>query len=329
MSRLALLLGAATLLFSAWAQNQATLTPIGKWPEYPLLATPLAMKVVPPYAYLAGLASPPAAGQPTATLRLLTLDVSTPSQPRYLGHVDAADGLGWSYTSIQVQGGLAACVEGNYAYLRNRGIRILDVANPRAPSLVGGTDDIGGELFDPCTSVGASDFRIVGARAYVAGSTSYVMAGSVDIGFLQVLGLSNPAQPSELGYLDLRELNGGMNIDVAGGRAYLTSVRTGFGGVIENDFRLTVIDVSDPPAMSELGHLALTDFAGPVQVVGDLAYYRLYDTDLVAVDIRDPGQMVEVGRYHPANPFCGFQVVERYAFALPPTDAAFFRLIQP
>jgi hypothetical protein len=68
--------------------------------------------------------------------------------------------------------------------------------------------------------------------------------------------------------------------------------------------------------MSELGHLALTDFAGPVQVVGDLAYYRLYDTDLVAVDIRDPGQMVEVGRYHPANPFCGFQLVERYAFVL-------------
>jgi hypothetical protein len=68
--------------------------------------------------------------------------------------------------------------------------------------------------------------------------------------------------------------------------------------------------------MSELGRLALTDFSGPVQVVGDMAYYRLNDTDLVAVDIRDPSHMAEVGRYHPANPFYGFQVVDRYAYLL-------------
>ena len=220
------------------------------------------------------------------------LDVTNPANPRQTGPFDA----GFST-------GLGISVEGNVAYLRGKGIRVLDVANPRVPTLVGATDDFGGELLDPWTSVGASDFRIVGTRAYVVGANSYILAGSVDIGFLQVFDLSNPLEPRELAFLEPFDYGG---LDVVGNRAYVT------GGNIES--RLAVVDMADPVAPVELGSLILPDIAGAPQVVGDYAYVQLSETDLVIVDIRDPGQLVEVGRYHPPNQLNGFQVSGRYAY---------------
>ena len=50
LDRLARLLGATTLFVTAWAQNQATLTPIGQWPGYPLVSWASAVRVVASYS---------------------------------------------------------------------------------------------------------------------------------------------------------------------------------------------------------------------------------------------------------------------------------------
>jgi hypothetical protein len=150
---------------------------------------------------------------------------------------------------------------------------VLNVSNPRAPTLVG-----------------VKDLEYTGPFK-VSGSYGYVAAGS----FLQILDLSNPSQPVEAGRISLPGVGGGGGIDVVGNRAFVTpntDIWTGW---------LTVIDVANATAPVELGSLYLLDSPGPPQVVGDFAYLRLGDSwggdRLVVLNVRDPSQMVEVGRY--------------------------------
>ena len=169
--RLALLLGATTLLFSAWAQNQATLTPIGKWPEYPMplvRETPcMGMAVVGSHAYLAG----PASGG----LRLATLDVTTPSQPRYLSQLDAQIAIENFPQQVLIR------VRGNYAYIlvtqSVSQLVVVDVSDPVAARLAGSCP-LSGTLLG---------MDVVGTRIYVA-----AMEG---VGSVRVINASDPAQP--------------------------------------------------------------------------------------------------------------------------------------
>jgi hypothetical protein len=176
-------------------------------------------------------------------------------------------------------------LEGDVAYLfeaDSKRFRVLDVSNPDEPALVGAKD---------FTSAGP--FKVVGQCGYVA-------AGA----FLQVLDLSNPSQPVEAGRFNA-PCNG---LDVVGNRAYVT------GSSPAN--RLSVIEVTNPAAPRLVGYSNLPGSPGPPQVVGNFAYYRLEDTHLVIVDIRNPSQIVEVGRYYATNGLGAFQVSGPYAYLL-------------
>ena len=281
LRRLALLLGATTLCVSVWAQNQATLTPIGQWPEYPLLATPLAMKVAPPYAYLAGLASPPAPGQQMATLRLLTLDVSTPSQPRYLGHVDAATGLeGWSYTSIQVQGGFAYVLLGINEESSSATLAIFNIGQPAVPRLVGS-----------CVGTWSQYGAGGGNGIAVAGNHVYVAAGRPGIGVIDV---SDPAHP-----VVKPTAPAGMvatfTVSVSGNYLYASGGAGQWGGPtwahvsvldLSNPTRPPVVGGVDAPAGSDwpvvaahgaLLHLAYSGMKADPHVVGGYQVFDLSD----------------------------------------------------
>jgi len=184
--------------------------------------------------------------------------------------------IGFGAPLISTEGGLAYLLDGQR-------LRVLNVSNPRAPALVGAKD-----------LAYAGPFKVVGSYGYVA-------AGS----FLQILDLRNPSQPVEAGRFD----GGFTGFDVVGNRAYLTVGGDKYTGWLK------VIDISNPAVPVELGSLYTSDDSPYlVQVVGDYAYVRLYDTHLAIVDIRDPSSMVRVGGYHPNGFFDEFQVVGRYAY---------------
>jgi len=243
---------------------------------------------------------------------LKVFDVRDPATPVHIGVFDT----GFEQPRMCLGGGFAYLFDGDYD-LR---LRVLDVRDPRAPKLVGAKDQLGGLLASGFS--GPSGFEVVGSRAYLLGSSNRRLDDGhwADMqSILQILDVSDPAQPRELSFLEPFTDNDGM--DVAGNRAYVTG--------LNNGSRLTVVDVTDPGVPVELGSVSLPDSAGAPQVVGDYAYYQLSDTDLVAVDIRNPSQMVEVGRYHPTNGLRGFQVSGRYAYALADSSLQVVDLTDP
>ena len=143
---------------------------------------------------------------------LSVLDVKDPSNPIQVGQFDTG-------FSEDVRHGFPMCVQDDLIYLlepRSRRLRILDVNNPRAPTLVGAKD------LDS-----AGPFKVVGQRGYLLVDAS-----------LQVLDLSNPAQPMEVGRLATSTSNAG--VDVVGPRGYVT------GSITETNHCLTVIDIANP-----------------------------------------------------------------------------------
>ncbi len=183
---------------------------------------------------------------------LRVLDVKDPANPQRVGQFD----IDFSY-AVSVEGNLACLVDSG-----NSRLRVLDISNPRAPRLVGKRDDT---TVDPRALPELFSFRARNSRAYL-----------VSPGFLRVLDLSNAAQPVELGHLEEPDLNDRLGIDVAGDRAYVASWKVQWSPGVVNDFHLMAFDVTNPAAISELGRLDLTNRTGPLQVVGDFAYYYAY-----------------------------------------------------
>jgi len=222
--------------------------------------------------------------------QLRVLDIQDPAAPVQVGQIDT----GFGGPLISIDGDLAYLLDGP----RLRG---LNVSNPRAPTLVGATD-LCLQTFGPYATVAGG--KVVDRRAYVV----------VDK-FLQIIDLSNPSQPILAKRISLP--NYACDVDIVGNRAYVTlHTDTGTGW-------LTVIDVSDAQAPVELGSLYTPDDEPYcVQVVGDYAYVRLYDTHFAIIDIRNPSSMVRVGDYGPNGSFSDFQVVGRYAYVLVHSEAS-------
>jgi hypothetical protein len=117
------------------------------------------------------------------------------------------------------------------------GIRILDVSNPAAPSLLGQFDTVGV----------ARQVVAQGNRAYIAASDG-----------LHVLDVSNPAAPALLGSLPLANLDA---VAVSGSFAYAAKIFDG----------LVVVDVSNPAAPVARGSVP-SGGAHRVAVVGTTVY---------------------------------------------------------
>jgi hypothetical protein len=165
----------------------------------------------------------------------------------------------------------------------------------------------------------------VGPRAYVAGQVRRSSGGvTVHSGFLKSLDVSNPAQPRDLGLLETFTQDAG--VDVVGTRAYVAGTRSEYSGTgTSEEHRLTVIDVSNPTVMGELGYLVLPDaYPGPPQVVGDFAYCRFYTGGPAIMNIHNPNSMVVMGAYPLNVGLSAFQVIGQYAYVLvsPPGESS-------
>ena len=164
--------------------------------------------------------------------------------------------LGGNFRSVAVQG--------DYAYLTDGGLHVINVANPAHPTEVSFLDTSGP------------------GRVAVAGEFAYV--ADVD-GGLRIINIANPAAPAQAGFLDLP--SSASAVAVAGNFAYVV----GEG--------LSVINVASPSAPFEAGFIDTPGFASAVAVAGDNAYlsYGSYQWQggLAVVNIASPAAMTVVG----------------------------------
>ena len=318
LSRLAITLGATALMFSAWAQNQATLTPISRWPDYPLVQWPVAVRVAGSYAFVAGVGYPAPPGG--AILRLLTLDVSTPSQPRYLSHVDAPTSSGWNTTSIRISGRSAYVMLGRYGG-KDGMLAIFGLNQPAAPQLVGtfplgpwasamdvvgnrtyvagGTTRDGGwfqviDVSDPVHPTLESTTYLEGAPICVSVAGNYAYAGGAvlrageenSIGHMDIIDISDPSQPVVATGLDLPEYLEVEALAAEGSLLHRAAWGWNYSPLGEAPPAYEVFDLSDPLNPSLIGRCELAGHASTIRVVGERVY--LDDGGLRIIEITDP-----------------------------------------
>ena len=200
-------------------------------------------------------------------------DYSSPANPVDLGHL--ALGSAYDVTAIETGGG--------YAYVAADGLNVIDLADPSHPVLV--------EQWLAYPRV--RDLKVAGSYAYLV---TYNPPG------VAIVDISDPANPSQLGFHASTVQINPASIDVEGPYAYLAC---GGGG-------LRVLDVSDPAAPVEVGIYSNGSVFWELDVHGEVAY--LASSDLLMVDVSDPALPTLIGQYAPPD-YCPLvRVAGTYAY---------------
>jgi len=118
---------------------------------------------------------------------------------------------------------------------------------------------------------------------------------------LRVVSVSDPTQPTEVGYCDTPGHANG--VTVIGDLAYVS----------DGDSGLRVISVADPAHPFEVGNCGTPGWAMEVAVVGDYAYVG-DDSGLSVISVTDPAHPTEVGRCDDAYGAFGVAVAGDYAY---------------
>jgi hypothetical protein len=217
---------------------------------------------------------------------LHVIDVSDPVAPTAVG-LYATTGSAWSVAVMNTTVYLAT----------GGGLHIVDISNPVAPAGIGFYD----------TPDTALDVTVVGDVAYVAEAYSE-NDDPTERGGLRIVDVSDPANPSEIGYYPLYPRQSGYNriyeprgtraVAVAGDYACLIY------GAPKSKGGLRILDISAPGNPTEIGdyqdYIALVS---DVAVVGDptggsesvYAYLATgVNYGLVTLDVSDPAQPVSL-----------------------------------
>jgi len=188
---------------------------------------------------------------------LTILDVSNPSSPFLVGHFSFGD---FYINDIELKDGLAYAA-GGWSWMGKYGLQVVDVRNPRSPSVLGFCPTPA-----PATGVCLSDGLAYLSIAYGFG---YNPAG----GF-QIIDISDPSSPTLKGpFFALPFI--AWDVYTTGGIAYVAC-----------DNGLHILDVRNPLVAR---HLALYDqyYCNAVLVSGGLAYTAT-DGGLEILDITSP-----------------------------------------
>ncbi len=130
--------------------------------------------------------------------------------------------------------------------------------------------------------------------------------------YLQILNVSDPANPTSLGEISCPGVV--ENICVVGDLAY----------VADGDAGLRIIDVTDPTDPDEIGFYDTEGSANGVHIVGDLAYVADGDAGLRIIDVTDPTDPDEVGFYDTGGSAQDVHVVGNFAYV---TDSSYGLLV--
>ncbi len=209
----------------------------------------------------------------------------------------------------------AVFVQGNYAYTGvGPRLTILDVSTPTSPVVLGKTGPLPGNVTDIYVSgdyayvLNSGEFQELSLQATMHGAQSWLsclgenrqgkhllrshvwglpeshcMANDYQ-GGLQVLDVSNPANPIEISVYDTP--GSAVGLYISGGLAYIADGSAG----------LRVVDVSDPANPIELS-VYDTLRANDVCVIESLAYVADGSAGLRVVDVSDPVNLIELGAY--------------------------------
>ncbi len=160
-------------------------------------------------------------------------------------------------------------LQGDYVYLAagEEGLKIVDVSDPSAPTLVG-TYEISGSMEDVAV-------------------TGSVAAALDDVGDVLLLDVSTPAAPVELGRYTPPEK--GYRVVLADNYLYVPAMDSG----------LRIVDISTPYAPVEVG-VYPAGYASSVAVGGDYAYLLAGGT-LRIINVADPGAPTALRAYGPVG----------------------------
>jgi len=133
----------------------------------------------------------------------------------------------------------------------------------------------------------------------VDGNYAYIADG--DAG-LRIVDVSDPAQPTEVGFYDTQKW------------AYGVAVSGNYGYIADREGGLLIINVADPAQSTQVGHYDTPGFACGVTINGDYAYVADYYDGLLVIDITDPAMPVEVGSLDTPGAAWSVTVSGNYAF---------------
>ena len=241
-------------------------------------------------------------------------DVTDPSRPTFLSVLN----LGNSSHGIEA-GSLgdkpydATAVAGNYVYAiyhksqTNGGnpfertgfddhLAVVDISDPRKPVVVGDWHD------DPAVWLSGVSLNASATRAYVTGFSG-AAPDWVGNGYLYVLDIQNPSQPTELGryVFPVREVDVSIARPTSDDALVVLadhSWRNGDCGILH------ILDTSNPAAISEISSFALPESSGDcgtiatdVAIRGNLVHSTWLRGGVRTIDISDPTNPVQVGQF--------------------------------
>jgi hypothetical protein len=242
---------------------------------------------------------------------LKIIDASNPTSPTLQG-------------SYQLPGrAFGLQVIGNLAYVAAGGLVILNVTDPTNPTL------------QSHTLVSAADVLVLGDRAYLAGGRDG----------LQIIDVSDPAQPDLLGNYTYLDAPAPTSIQVVGDRTYLTEensllildLTTSISPTIIGRFNsqlkvqdaqvvsnlaylatagLTIVDVANPTSPTLRGQISLPALAYRVQIVGNLAYVANGANGLRIIDVSDPAHPTLRGGFATTRNAVDVQVIGDRAYVV-------------
>jgi tetratricopeptide (TPR) repeat protein len=162
------------------------------------------------------------------------------------------------------------------------------------------TNDLGEPQWLPPSELGQFDDGSGEARGvYVSGTVAYVADGGDG---LEIIDVSDPANPTELGQFD----DGGsaQGVYISGTIAYVADGEDG----------LEIIDVSDPANPTELGQFDDGGSAHGVYVSGTVAYVADRGDGLEIIDVSDPANPTELGQFDDGGSAYGVYVSGTVAY---------------
>jgi choice-of-anchor B domain-containing protein len=221
---------------------------------------------------------------------LLIYDVKDPARPRLIGQFynDQGRDNNRSVTNIH---NLTLSPKGDLLFLMNTSharpdVLILDVSDPTQPKEAGKYVDT--------TSASATSPHDIAIEERDGRLIAYLNLMGGQAGRFQILDVTNPATPAELGSIQWPGMFSHSGAPFrAGNRFFFAHTDEGY------DQALTVLDVTDLARPSIVSRFQSREGASihNLRVVNGVAYVSYYIDGLRLIDLRNPEQPREVGHY--------------------------------
>ena len=217
------------------------------------------------------------------------VDVTDPTRPGAAGYLNDTGSLLLTNPALDIfrtGGGVYAAA----ASFQDKGIQIVDITNPANPSAAGSLSDANGSLL--LSGARGVDTIEIGGSMYAA-VTSFFENG------LQLVDITNPANPMEAG-----QLRDDSTMEHARGVAAFESSGGAYAAVASGSGGLQIVDITNPDSPAAAGYLDIASLpfsnANEVAVLEtDAGIYAILtfgdDGGIQLVNITDPASPAAVG----------------------------------